>query len=79
MPTVENRKYEVTLSDGRVVSRQRAHQIKQGDTYKQKLKDRYQDPEYKKRKNEATKKWHEEFKEKYGMTYYQWRKENKQK
>ena len=58
---IEGRKYEATLPDGRVVSRQRAHQIKLGEKYRE-------------QKKEYMKKYHAEFEEKHGMTLHYWNK-----
>lgn len=65
-----NRKYEVTLPNGKVVSRQRAHQIKYPERYK-KYQKKYRD-ENKDRAYETTKLWREKFKEEHGISYGRW-------
>lgn len=78
MPAVENRKYEVTLPDGRVVSRQRAHQIKQGEAYDERFKEYRNRPDVKEKRRAYQEQWLADFEEEHGMSYYQWRKANKE-
>lgn len=72
------RKYEVTLPDGRVVSRQYAYELKlrkeNPEKYKALRKAKYE--RNKAKYQEMTRKWLAKFEEEHGMTYYEWRKAN---
>lgn len=72
-----SRKYEVTLPNGKTVSRQYAHQLKHPKVYKDRQKKYYEE------NREAlilkTRLWMEKFKEEHGMTYYEWRRQQKEK
>lgn len=75
------RKYEVTLPDGRKVSRQYANQMKlkeeNPEKYREQLKVKYK--RNREKYLETQKQWLARFKEEHGMSYYKWRKENKKK
>lgn len=69
------KRYEVTLEDGRVVSKQRANIInnpKAAATHKE-IRKRYSSkPEVKERQKENVKKFREKFQEEHGTTYHKW-------
>lgn len=74
MAKIEGRKYEVTLDDGRVVSRQYAHYLLNKDAYNAR---RYNTEEKIKKSREYLKEWLERFEEEHGMSYWRYRKERK--
>lgn len=69
MASKEGRKYEVTLPDGRVVSRQYASQLRNKEAFRKKQKEYYL--ANKERIAERQRNWNQSFIAKYGMTYMQ--------
>jgi hypothetical protein len=67
---IEGRKYEVALPGGRVVSRQRAHQLKQREKYAEVRRQYYQDNKEHIRARHRL--WLEKFKEEHGIDYQEY-------
>lgn len=70
MGKVEGRKYEVELPDGRVISRQRAHQLKKPQLYKKTRRKHYES--HKEALRAKAKEWRDKFEEEHDMTYARW-------
>lgn len=87
MAHVPGRKYEVTLPDGRIVSRQRAYDIKNydrvGPAKNKYLREYFKNPEKAAAKREQNRLWRERYEAEHGESYsaYMWRrkKENENK
>lgn len=75
------RKYEVTLPNGRVVSRQYAYQLKLQEADPEKFKELRKAAYQRNRVSrlEKQRRWFAAFAEKHGMTYYEWRKAHAKK
>lgn len=72
-----DKQYKYEIDKGRIVSRQRIHQLNNPEQFKA-LQKRYRDKN-KEKIAEQQKQWHNKFKKEHGMSYYQWRRRHDDK
>lgn len=78
MAKINGRKYEVTLEDGRVVSRQYAHMLLNKEKYDERRRElRYNTPEKIKKHRDYQAEWLKKFEAENGIPYWKHRRNQK--